>query len=129
MLRIHEAKEQGLDRVDIWGSGTPLREFLYVDDLARACLFLLENYDDPSTINVGVGEDLSIHDLAQVIADIIGFEGELVQDPSKPDGTPRKLLDVSRLNGLGWTATTSLRDGIARTYEWYLQNQSMARSK
>jgi GDP-L-fucose synthase len=92
-------------------------------------IFLLENYDDPQTINVGVGEDLSIHDLAQTIATIVGYEGELVQDETKPDGTPRKLLDVSRLNSLGWKASTSLRDGIAATYEWYLGHLLSLRSK
>jgi GDP-L-fucose synthase len=129
MRRIHEAKEQGAPEVVIWGSGTPRREFLYVDDLARASLFLLENYDSPETINVGVGEDLPIHELAQLVADTVGYEGDLVQDPSKPDGTPRKLLDVSRLNGLGWKASTSLDEGIATTYQWYLDNFSSVRAK
>jgi GDP-L-fucose synthase len=129
MRRIHEAKEQGASEVVIWGSGTPRREFLYVDDLARASLFLLENYDSPETINVGVGEDLPIHELAQLVADTVGYEGDLVQDPSKPDGTPRKLLDVSRLNGLGWKASTSLDEGIATTYQWYLDNFSSVRAK
>ena len=127
--RIHEAKESGAPEVVIWGSGEPLREFLYVEDLARASLFLLENYDQPETINVGVGEDLSIHDLAVLIADIIGYEGELVQDTSKPDGTPRKLLDVSRLNKLGWAASTGLREGITTTYAWYLENIGSVRTK
>jgi GDP-L-fucose synthase len=128
MRRIHEAKEAGEPTVVIWGSGKPLREFLFVDDLAEAVIFLLENYDDPQTINVGVGEDLSIHDLAQMIATIVGYEGELVQDETKPDGTPRKLLDVSRLNNLGWRASTSLKDGIAQTYQWYLGHLSALRS-
>ena len=129
MRRIHGAKTNGDAEVVIWGSGTPRREFLYVDDLAKATLFLLENYDDPGTINVGVGEDLPIHDLAALIADIVGYEGELVQDASKPDGTPRKLLDVSRLNDLGWHATTGLRDGISSTYDWYLGHLSTLRMK
>jgi len=129
MRRIHEAKLQGDSEVVIWGSGTPRREFLYVDDLAKASLFLLENYDSPETINVGVGEDLPIHDLAQLVADTVGFEGELVQDPSKPDGTPRKLLDVSRLNDLGWKASTGLGEGIASTYGWYLDNFASVRAK
>ncbi len=129
MRRIHEAKQQGASEVVIWGSGTPRREFLYVDDLATAVLFLLENYDAPETINVGVGEDLSIHELAQLIAETVGFEGKLIQDPSKPDGTPRKLLDVSRLNALGWHATTGLREGIASTYDWYLPHLSTLRMK
>ncbi|MCU1524505.1 MAG: GDP-L-fucose synthase [Microbacteriaceae bacterium] len=129
LRRIHQAKVAEADEVVIWGSGTPLREFLYVDDLAEASLFLLEHYDSPDTINVGVGEDLSIHDLAQLIADIVGFEGRLLQDPSKPDGTPRKLLDVSRLNELGWHAKTGLRDGITSTYRWYLENITSVRTK
>jgi GDP-L-fucose synthase len=129
MRRIHEAKEQNASEVVIWGSGTPRREFLYVDDLAKASLFLLENYDSPETINVGVGEDLPISDLARLVADTVGYTGELVQDPSKPDGTPRKLLDVSRLNDLGWRASTSLDSGIANTYQWYLDNFSSVRAK
>ena len=129
MRRIHEAKEANAPEVSIWGSGAPLREFLYVGDLAAASLFLLTNYDSPETINVGVGEDLSIHDLAQLVADIIGYEGRLVQDPTKPDGTPRKLLDVSRLNDLGWHATTGLTEGITSTYNWYLENLGNVRIK
>jgi GDP-L-fucose synthase len=129
MRRIHEAKEQNAPEVVIWGSGTPRREFLYVDDLAKASLFLLENYDSPETINVGVGEDLPISELARLVADTVGYTGELVQDPSKPDGTPRKLLDVSRLNDLGWHASTGLDSGIANTYQWYLDNFSSVRAK
>lgn len=129
MRRIHQAKVEGAPEVVIWGSGTPLREFLHVDDLAEAAVFLLEHYDDGQTINVGVGEDLSIRELAELIAEIVGYEGNLVQDTSKPDGTPRKLLDVSRLNALGWKARTSLREGINATYEWYLSNESLIRAK
>ena len=129
MRRIHEAKEQNAPEVVIWGSGTPRREFLYVDDLAKASLFLLENYDSPETINVGVGEDLPISELARLVADTVGYTGELVQDPSKPDGTPRKLLDVSRLNDLGWHASTGLDSGIANTYQWYLDNFGSVRAK
>jgi GDP-L-fucose synthase len=129
MRRIHEAKEQNAPEVVIWGSGTPRREFLYVDDLAKASLFLLENYDSPETINVGVGEDLPISDVARLVANTVGYTGELVQDPSKPDGTPRKLLDVSRLNDLGWHATTGLESGIANTYRWYLDNFGSVRAK
>lgn len=129
MRRIHEAKVRGDSEVVIWGSGEPLREFLYVDDLADACLFLLDNYDDPQTINVGVGEDLSIRDLAELIADVVGYEGNLIQDPTKPDGTPRKLLDVSRINALGWSARTPLRDGIAATYAWYLDHADSVRAR
>jgi GDP-L-fucose synthase len=129
MRRIHEAKVSRAPEVIIWGSGDPEREFLFVDDLASACVFLLQNYDSPQTINVGVGEDLSIRDLSQLIADIVGYTGVLVQDPSKPDGTPKKLLDVSRLNALGWAARTPLRDGIARTYAWFLEHESSLRAK
>jgi GDP-L-fucose synthase len=129
MRRLHEAARDGADSVTIWGSGTPRREFLYVDDLARASLFLLENYDDPQTINVGVGEDLSIRELAETIAKTVGFEGDILLDTSKPDGTPRKLLDVSRLNDLGWSAQTDLDEGIKTTYDWYLDHESTVRAK
>ncbi|MEP6480438.1 MAG: GDP-L-fucose synthase [Rhodoglobus sp.] len=128
MRRLDEAKHNGDSSVTIWGSGTPRREFLYVDDLAQASLFLLENYDDPETINVGVGTDLTIRDLAEIVATTVGYEGELIQDTSKPDGTPQKLLDVSRLNALGWSAGTELHDGIARTYEWYLEQAGHVRT-
>lgn len=129
MRRIHEAKEASASEVVIWGSGRPLREFLYVDDLADAAIFLLENYDDAQTINVGVGEDLSIRDLALTIAQVIEYDGELVQDEAKPDGTPQKLLDVSRLSALGWSASTSLADGIRETYQWYLSHLRSLRTK
>ena len=129
MRRIHQAKVDGDPQVVIWGSGRPEREFLHVDDLARASVFLLENYDSPETINVGVGEDLTIHELAELIADVVGYEGELVQDASKPDGTPKKLLDVSRINELGWRASTELRDGIEQTYRWYLEHLDGLRAK
>ena len=105
----------------LWGTGTPRREFLYVDDLAEACIFLMQNYDSGEILNIGVGEDLSIKELALQIKDIIGFQGELKWDPGKPDGTPRKLLDVSRLNSLGWKAKISLQEGIQKTYHWYLK--------
>ncbi|SNR77727.1 GDP-L-fucose synthase family protein [Blastococcus mobilis] len=117
--RFHEAKLADAPEVVVWGTGTPLREFLHVDDLARACLFLLENYDDPAPINVGVGADLSIRELAQMVADIVGYDGALELDTTKPDGTPRKLLDVSKLHGLGWRAEIDLRDGLEQTYAWY----------
>lgn len=126
--RLHEAREQSLTEVVIWGSGTPRREFLHVDDLASAAHFLLENYDSPDTINVGVGEDISIRELAELVARTVGYEGELVQDTSKPDGTPRKLLDVTRLTELGWRASISLEDGVASTYQWYLEHQDSFRS-
>jgi GDP-L-fucose synthase len=129
MRRIHQAKVDGDPQVVIWGSGLPEREFLHVDDLARASVFLLENYDSPETINVGVGEDLTIRDLAELIAEVVGYEGELVQDASKPDGTPKKLLDVSRINELGWRASTELREGIEQTYHWYLEHLDGLRAK
>lgn len=129
MRRIHEAKIQELPEVVIWGSGKPLREFLHVDDLASAVIFLLENYDSPETINVGVGVDISINQLAHLIAEVVGYKGTLTQDASKPDGTPKKLLDVSRLNQLGWQAKISLRDGIQETYAWYLDHLDSLRSK
>jgi GDP-L-fucose synthase len=117
--RFHEAKRDSAPVVTVWGTGMPLREFLHVDDLARAALFLLEHYDDPAPINVGVGEDLSIRELAELVASVVGYEGELQFDTSKPDGTPRKLLDVSRIHSLGWRARIDLRDGLTRTYAWY----------
>ena len=121
--RFHEAKESGAEVVTLWGTGSPRREFLHVDDLAQACIFLLESYDSPDTINVGVGEDITIRDLAEMTARIVGFEGRLDWDSSKPDGTPRKLLDVSRINELGWKARIPLAEGIESTYRWYLENQ------
>ena len=129
MRRLHEAKRDGRREVVIWGTGTPRREFLYAADLAKASYFLLENYDSPETINVGVGEDLTIRELAELVAETVGYDGELVQDPTKPDGTPQKLLDVSRMNELGWRAETSLRKGLEATYRWYLQNRSPAHAQ
>src|SRR5450432_2703614 len=123
LRKVHEAKLAGAREVEVWGSGKPRREFLHVDDLADACLFLLQNYDSPEIINVGVGEDVTIRGLAEMICEIVGFEGELKFDPRQPDGTPRKLLDVSKINALGWRAKVSLRDGIARTYAWFLENK------
>jgi GDP-L-fucose synthase len=122
--RFHEAKEGGAKEVVLWGTGTPRREFLHVEDLAAASLFLLEHYDSPDIINVGVGKDLTIRELAEIVTGVVGYEGQLVQDSSKPDGTPRKLLDVSRINDLGWKAAVPLRDGIAATYQWFLDHQS-----
>ena len=122
MRKMHEAKIAGADVVSIWGSGTPRREFLHCSDLARACLFLLENFAAPGPINVGVGEDISIRELALLVREVVGFEGELAFDAFKPDGTPRKLMDVSRINDLGWRAETGLRAGVARTYEWFVEN-------
>ncbi len=117
LRRFHDAKQQNLPHVTIWGSGKPLREFLYIDDLADAILFLMENYDEEEHINVGSGEEVSISDLAGIIADVVGYKGQIVYDKTKPDGTPRKLLDVSKLTKLGWKASTSLREGIEMTYD------------
>jgi GDP-L-fucose synthase len=125
--RIHEAKVQEAEAVTIWGTGTPRREFLHVDDLADACLFLMEQYDDPEIINVGVGEDLSIAELAHLVVQAVGFQGRLIFDPSQPDGTPRKLLDVSRLSHLGWQAQTSLESGLKETYAWFCRHLDQAR--
>ena len=125
--KFHEAKLSGSPSVTLWGSGKPLREFLHVDDLADACLFLLENYDEPDIINVGVGEDLSIAELAELVRDIVGFAGEIEYDASKPDGTPRKLVDTSKINALGWKASTGLRQGIEATYAWFLDNADQLR--
>lgn len=127
LRRLHEAKESGASEVVLWGTGTPLREFLHVDDLAAACLFLLEHYDSAETINVGVGQDLTIRELAEIVADVVGYEGALVQDTSKPDGTPRKLLDVTKINDLGWEARIPLRAGIASTYKWFLDHRAEIR--
>lgn len=120
--RYHQAKTSGEVTVTNWGSGTPLREFLHVDDLARACLFLLETYDDPAPINVGWGQDISIKQLAETVADVVGYEGEMTWDTTKPDGTPRKLLDISRIRALGWSPQISLREGLESTYSWYVKN-------
>ncbi|MEI6310437.1 MAG: GDP-L-fucose synthase [bacterium] len=120
--RFHEAKENGAEEVVLWGTGSPRREFLFVDDLAEACLFLLDTYEDPRIINVGTGEEQTIRELAEMVARIVGFKGRIAFDPSKPDGTPRKLLDVSRIQALGWKAKTPLQEGIAKSYGWFLEN-------
>ncbi len=124
LRKAHEAKISGAREIVVWGSGKPRREFLHVDDLAAACVFLLQKYDDPEIINVGTGEDVSIRELAELICEIVGFEGELAWDANKPDGTPRKLLDISKIRRLGWSPSISLREGIARTYEWFLKNEA-----
>ncbi|MEN5233430.1 GDP-L-fucose synthase [Sphingobacterium faecium] len=111
------AKKNHDQEVVIWGTGTPLREFLYADDLANACVYLMQHYDQPGIVNVGIGQDISILELAQLVKKIVGFEGAIVLDPSKPDGTPRKLMDVSKLHALGWKATVSLEEGIKRVYQ------------
>jgi GDP-L-fucose synthase len=124
MRKLHDAKIEGTDEVVIWGTGTPRREFLHVDDLASACAFLMERHDDALHINVGTGEDLSIRALAEMMAEIIHPRARLVFDTTKPDGSPQKLLDVSRLHALGWRHAISLREGIARTYEWFATSAS-----
>ncbi|WP_405223937.1 GDP-L-fucose synthase family protein [Lentisalinibacter sediminis] len=124
--KFHEAKQRGDAAVPIWGTGDPRREFLYVDDLANAVVFLAETYSNPEIVNIGVGEDIPIGDLAELVADVVGFDGSLEYDTSKPDGTPRKLLDVSRLHSLGWEAKWSLRAGIGATYEWYREHGGAA---
>ena len=120
--RFHEAKERGLPEVTIWGSGKPLREFLYADDLAGACLFLMENYNEKEIINIGCGEDLSIQELAELIKEVTGYKGKMNFDTSKPDGTPRKLLDVSKINALGWRYTIPLKEGIVKAYQDFLKH-------
>jgi GDP-L-fucose synthase len=126
LRKAHEAKTSGARELVVWGSGTPRREFLHVDDCAAACVFLLENYDSPEIINVGCGEDISVRELAELICDVVGFDGELAWDKTKPDGTPCKLLDVSKLTKLGWRATIPLREGVARTYDWLLKNVAVS---
>jgi GDP-L-fucose synthase len=126
LRKIHEAKMRGEAKVGVWGTGTPRREFLHVDDLAAACRFLLENYADPALINVGYGEDVTIRELAETICEVVGFGGQLEFDASKPDGTPRKLMDSGRLRALGWRPSIGLREGINRTYDWYLESISGA---
>lgn len=125
--KVHEAKQTGAKSINVWGSGNPRREFLHTDDLADACIFLLEHYDQPDLVNVGCGEDVTIRELAETVCDVLGFDGSLDFDPSKPDGTPRKLLDISKIKSLGWSPKIPLREGIASAYRWFLENQSTAR--
>src|SRR5205823_13430149 len=122
LRKAHDAKKGGAHELVAWGTGTPRREFLHVDDCASACLYLLEKYDSPDIINVGCGEDVSIRELEELVCDVVGFNGELAWDKAKPDGTPRKLLDVSKLRSLGWKPAISLREGIGQTYDWFLKN-------
>ena len=126
MRKFHEAKLQGAREVTIWGSGTPRREFLHVDDLADACVFLMRRYSDARHVNVGTGEDLTIRELAELVRDVVHPSARLVFDRTKPDGPPRKLLDVTRLRGLGWTHTIALGDGIRETYRWFLEHYGVA---
>lgn len=128
MLRkMHEAKQNGESSVTLWGTGTPRREFLHVDDLAEALLFLMQHYSGESHVNVGVGQDLTIRDLAETVRAVVGFEGDLVFDTSKPDGTPRKLVDTTTINALGWQAKISLNDGLAAAYQWFVEHYREAR--
>ena len=117
LRKFIEAKQRGDHEVTMWGTGTPKREFLHVDDLAEACYFLMQNYNEPGLVNIGTGEDIAIKDLALLIKDIVGYEGNIAHDLSKPDGTPRKLMDVSKLKSHGWTASISLEEGIRKVYE------------
>jgi GDP-L-fucose synthase len=126
--KFHEAKLAGAKEVVMWGTGTPMREFLHVDDLADACVHLMLTYNDPEIVNVGTGEDVTIRQLADLVKETVGFEGKIVQDLTKPDGTPRKLLDVSKLHGLGWKHRTELKDGIRTTYAWYLDHLASLRT-
>jgi GDP-L-fucose synthase len=125
--KFHEAKVSGVKQVVIWGSGTPRRELLHVDDLAEACVFLMEHYDAAQHVNVGTGEDLSIRELAETVRDVVYPAAQLTFDTSKPDGMPRKLLDVTKLHALGWRHRIGLQDGVASTYEWFLAHQATLR--
>jgi len=129
MRKFHEAKENNLPFVEVWGTGKPRREFLFADDLADACIFLMNNYEGNEIINVGVGDDLSIAELARKISAVVGFDGEIRFDLTKPDGTPRKLVDISKINDLEWKARTSLAAGLAKTYAWFLQNKICLKNK
>lgn len=120
--KFHEAKVNGSDVVEVWGTGTPLREFIYVDDMAAACVFLMENYDGEQHVNIGTGEEVSIRQLAETVKEVVGFEGELIFNTDMPDGTPRKLTTVDKLHGLGFMHKVSLNDGIRMAYEWFLEN-------
>lgn len=124
LRKFHEAKINKDKNVTMWGTGSPKREFLFVDDMADACVFLMNNYSDSEIVNIGTGEDVIIKDLAIMIKDVVGYSGEIINDTTKPDGTPRKLLDVTRLHNLGWKHKTSLEKGIAKTYEWFCNESS-----
>jgi GDP-L-fucose synthase len=125
--KFHDAKVEGRREVTIWGTGTPRREFLHVDDLADACVYLMRHYDEAGHVNVGTGEDLTISELASTVREIVHPDAVIVQDTTKPDGTPRKLLDVSRLHALGWRHKIGLRDGIASSYQWFLRHHDELR--
>lgn len=121
ILKIHQAKERGDNEVVLWGTGTPIREFLYVDDLADALIHLLKNYSDSAPVNIGSGEEISIFDLAHKIKEVVGYEGEIMFDKTKPDGTPRKFLDSAKINNMGWKAETNIKEGLQQTYEYFLK--------
>jgi GDP-L-fucose synthase len=123
LRKFHEAKEKDQPYVEIWGTGTPRREFLHVDDLADACLFLMNHYDESEIVNIGVGQDIPIKDLAEKMKEVVGYQGELVFNTSKPDGTPRKLVDVTKINSLGWEAKIPLEEGLQATYKWFQENR------
>jgi len=125
--KFHDAKIKDLSQVEVWGTGSPKREFLHVDDMADASVYLMSNYDGLDIVNIGVGEDISIKELAELIREVVGYQGELYFDTTKPDGTPRKLLDVSKLKSLGWSAKVSLFDGVSSTYQWFLSNEGSFR--
>jgi GDP-L-fucose synthase len=124
--RFHEAKEAGVTSVTCWGDGTPMREFLYVDDLANLCVFLMNNYSGDETVNAGTGKEVSIKELTELVAKVVGYEGEILWDTSKPNGTPRKLLDVTKAEKLGWKYRTELEEGIRLSYEDFLNNPMRA---
>ncbi|MEX1110441.1 MAG: GDP-L-fucose synthase [Chthoniobacterales bacterium] len=125
--KVHEAKQAGAKSITVWGTGIPRREFLHTTDLAEACLFLLEHYDEPDLVNIGCGEDVTIRELAETVCDVLGFDGTLEFDAGKPDGTPRKLLDISKIKALGWSPRIPLREGIADAYRWFRENYRDAR--
>jgi GDP-L-fucose synthase len=122
LRRFHEAKVSGAAEVTVWGTGKPKREFLHIDDLGSACVFLMETYDDPSIINIGTGEDVSIKELAELVADTVGYKGKIAWDTSKPDGTPQKKLDVSKINKIGWRHSIALPAGLSSTYQWFVEH-------
>ena len=125
--KFHEAKENKSPSVELWGTGTPLREFLYVDDMADACVFLLENYSGEQHVNIGTGKEVTIKELAETVKEVVGYEGEIVWNKDMPDGTPRKLTNVDKLHGLGWTHKVELREGVQLAYDWFRENVQNAR--
>jgi len=127
MRKMHDAKIAGRDEIVIWGTGKPRREFMFADDMADACIFLMDNYNGDQFINIGAGVEISIADFARLIAEVVGYTGRFLFDIARPDGPPRKLLDISRLNDLGWKSKVSLREGLERTYAWFLENDSKLR--